>query len=488
MQKWVGMGDEAAEFNRQTAQRPGVEADDFLDLNFVPQWARRPPDAVHASRFRDHDADAGDARGKRGSRDGGERRSFDKRGAGGDVRRPKRDRRDDAANRDALPRPERRDAVERVPSAGRPDDRPDQQGAHTQGADPIPTYLHAQFLPERQAIAELAKRVAATHKAYPLLDLAHFLLSREGLCYVRLDVAQQAEGVSLYHCALCRTVGLDRDAIATHVAEDHVSDYFIEETESVEPPSGVFVCVAICGLSGKLLGPPNHHSYSEAVKAVHAQYYSNMSLDQYRSRIRVSHEAEDVERWKVSCTTRTVYRRKPSEDGEKSEEALSLRDVQRFMQEEVAAQNVKALRRVVLRESEAHAIRDPGVRRVLHRAWQQELQFPIQMALALRAALRSRQLHVFKAGGGKGAHFVTAVKPNALNPDVAVPVIRDALRYLGAHPGCTREEMIRDLLGEVPLDDPRARELLQPISWLTERGHILEFFNGRLAVPRGSGS
>ncbi|MFU8780672.1 MAG: hypothetical protein ACNA71_06565 [Kiritimatiellia bacterium] len=480
------MANEFVEEKDRTAKQSG--SDDFLDLNFVPQWARRPPDAVHAARFRDHDADRSDGRGRRGARDGGgDRRSYGKRGGGDEGRRPKRDRRTDGAERDMAPPARRREEVS-GPSGSRPEDRPSRHDSRPPSREyarePLPTFLHAQFLPERQAVFALRKRVASTHKAYPLLDLAAFLLSREGMCFVRLDITQSEEGRALYQCQICRTVALDRDAIAAHIAQDHVADYFVEETETVPPPAGVFVCVAICGLSGKLLGPPNHHSYAEAVKSVHEQQYAHMSLEQYRSKIRVSHEAADVERWKESCTTRTIYRRKSS-DTEEPGEVLALKDVQQFMADEVVAKNIKSLRRVVLQEAEAHAVQDAVIRRVLHRAWQHELQFPIQVALALRAALRSRDLHVFKAGGGKGMHFVTAVKPHALDPELAIPVIRDALRYLAEHPGCTRAEMIHDLLGEVAEDDPRVKELLQPISWLTERGHIIEFFNGRLAVPRG---
>ena len=485
------MGDVQDDKDGRANHQAAVEVDTFLDLNFVPQWARRPPDTVHAGRFSDRDAGGRDrdSRGGRGGRDapGRDRRSRAPRSGDTDrgarpFAKPKRG----AEGFDKDPRGAPDPRADAVPMhreeavAG----RPGRSESPRYDAAPQPDLVHAQFLPERKAVLELGKRIAGSHKAYPLLDLAGVLLSREGLCYVRLEMTTAAQERTLHQCQLCRTVALDRETLVAHIVDDHLADYFDVETETVDPPSGVFVCVALCGLSGKLLGPPNHHSYTEAVKAVHAEHFGHMDFERYRSRIRTSHDPADVERWKASCTTRTVYRRKVAE-GEEVAESVTLKDAQQFMADEVVDRNIKSLRRVVLREAEAHAVRDPLVRGVLHRAWQREVRFPIQVALALRAALRSRHLHVFKAGGGKGMHFVTGVKPVALNPESAVPTIREALRYLEGHPGCTREEMIHDLVGEdVPPDDPRVKELLQPISWLTERGHIIEFFNGRLAVPR----
>jgi len=469
-----------------------LETDTFLDLNFVPQWARRPPDAVHAARFSDGDSSrrVRPARADRTDRGG--------RDSGGRERRVRPARTGKGESGAAsVGREQRRDPDgARVPSGRSLRSEPQGAARPVAGVSGGPTVhvgaavadgqelLHAQFLPERKAVLGLTKRIAGSHKAYPLLDLAGVVLAREGLCYVRLEVQQEAGARCLFQCQLCRTVALAREDIAMHIVEDHLADYFAIETETVDPPAGVFVCVAICGMSGKLLGPPNHHSYGEAVKAMHAEQFSHMDIEQYRGRIRVSHDPADVERWKAACTTRTVYRRTVVEGEEEPAAPVSHKEAQRFMREEIVPRRIKSLRRVVLREAEAHAVQDPLVRGVLHRAWQREVRFPIQVALALRAALRGQHLHVFKAGGGKGMHFVTGVKPVALDPDTAVPAIREALRYLEEHPGCTREEMLEDLVGHVNAEEPRARELLQPIHWLTERGHIIEFFNGRLAVPR----
>ena len=451
---------------KDQAKNPALDSDVFLDLNFVPQWARRPPGAVHARRYRDADEHE-DRNARRTPRHKGSKSHRDNR----DPRRthPKSPSRQDPST--SHKSGQRSGRISSAPS------RSPRQAPH-----PISDKLHIRFLPERKAISELAKRVNASHKAYPLLDLAGLLLDKEGLCYVRMELNDRAAPeTSFYQCQICNCVALQKEDIEQHITQDHLDHYFDAETETLDPPSGVFTCVAFCGISNQTLGPPNHHSYQEAVKQLHNQQFSHMPLETYRSKIRISHDPEDLEKWKTDSTTRTVYRHK---NAEADAAPLTEREAQRFMQLEVIDKNIKARRRVVLQESEAHAVKDSAIRSALHHAWQRELRFPIHTALALRAALRNRHLHVFKAGTGKGIHFVTAVKPTSIDPNTAIPAIRDTLKYLQAHPGCTREELIHDLLGHDQLEDPEAKELLQPISWLAERGHIIEFFNGRLAVPK----
>jgi hypothetical protein len=476
----IGMG-ETKDNSQGQSRGQSVDADAFLDLNFVPAWARKPPDSVHASRYSDQDRNAkqhGDRRGRRTrdtQRQDGGRRGEGQRGDRETARRP----RDGGKGS-----PDPRNRQDQRPKFSRRDEpRKERQDLATVTSNEDVTALfRAQFFPERKAITELAKRIGAVRKAYPLLDLAHLLMEKEGLCYVRLEAIDPA--VKLFQCKICKLVDRDRASLEKHISTTHLSDYFDSKTETVDPPSGVFVCVAICGLSGELLGPPNHHSYADAVQTLHAERYSHMSIDAYRSKIRTSHAPEDVERWKESCTRKVVYQLKAQPADGEEHQTFSEKEAQRYMHENVVGRSIKEQRSVVLSEPVARSIQDPAIRSILHMAWQKEIRFPIQVALALRAALRHRKLHVFKAGPGKGMHFVTSVKPEALDPETAIPEIRETLRYLAEHPGCTRKEVVHDLLGDLPKDHPDVKARLQPITWLVDKGHIIEFFDGRLAVPR----
>jgi hypothetical protein len=99
----------------------------------------------------------------------------------------------------------------------------------------------------------------------------------------------------------------------------------------------------------------------------------------------------------------------------------------------------------------------------------------------MRAAFRHLHLHTFKAG--KNINFVTAVKPDPIPPDAAVDSIREVLEFLANHPGSTRQQLVEGLRPGAEKDSPEAHEILNPIRWLVEKGHIIEFFNGTLSVP-----
>jgi len=378
------------------------------------------------------------------------------------------------------------------------------------------------FLPEQQALAGLVRQVSGTKRAYPLLDLAALLMSKPGYCFVKLEInPDEAPDLAFFQCKLCRIVAADREQIESHILSDHMGDYFdVEEVEG-DAPSGTFVCVAKCGHSGALLGPPNHHSYAETVRRMHASRFAHLDFNTYKDHIKLSHDPEDVERWKAEAARKVVYRLKSddekeaadaapeavtesaeteegaevpteapvetasegNEDAGETREAMSQVEAERYMRTEVVPKAVARTKRAVISEDVAHNVKDLSVKRALRDEWQRESRFPLRLSFALRAAFKHKHLHVFKAGKGKGVNFVTAVQPTPLDPQAAIPSIHDVLTYLHDHPGCTRPQMVEALRpGEDPESDA-VKELLQPLYWLIDRGHIIEFFNGTLSVP-----
>jgi hypothetical protein len=337
------------------------------------------------------------------------------------------------------------------------------------------------FLPEQQALAGLVRQVSVTKRAYPLVDLAGVLMAKPGLCFVKLEVNPEVPDASLYQCKLCRTVSSDREQIELHILTDHVDDYFeVKEVEG-EAPTGTFVCVAKCGYSGTLLGPPNHHRYAETVKRIHASRFAHLDLNTYKDHIKLSHNPEDVEQWKAEAARSVVYQLK--KDAAEDAEPLTQAEAERYLRDEVLPKSVARTKRAIISEETAHGVKDLSIKRALRDEWQRESKFPLKLSFALRAAFKHKHLYIFKAGKGKGVNFVTAVEPVPLDPEHAIPSIHDVLTYLNDHPGCTRQQMVEALRpGEAPESDA-VKELLQPLHWLTERGHIIEFFNGTLSVP-----
>ncbi|MDA1043584.1 MAG: hypothetical protein O3C57_00010 [Verrucomicrobia bacterium] len=134
----------------------------------------------------------------------------------------------------------------------------------------------------------------------------------------------------------------------------------------------------------------------------------------------------------------------------------------------------------------ARQMEDPQLRELLSDAWRRECRAPRSLAFALRGAFRHRKMHIFRAG--KQVEFITSTVPTPLAPESAIDSISEVLRFLQENPGCTRKLLVEGLRPGASTDETMAREILAPLGWMIERGHIIEFFNGTLSVPKNRAS
>lgn len=434
----------------------------IIDLNFVPGWARRPPDAR---------PEGG------GDRFGGQQR--DERG-------------NDSRRND---RPERR------PSSGarRPEfrNRPRTDFAPPQPA-PAPVderlnSLEVTFLPERRGLTPLAHRLGRSARAYSLFEVAALFLSKPEYYIIKIEAPATLENFAFFQCSDCKAVFLDKEAASTHVFARHFDKFCKKEIKEVEPPKGNFVCIAKCGLSSILLGPPNYHGYNDKVAEVHRSRFTEMPMEAYRKRIETIHDPVVIETWKTEMCKQTSFR---FGENENAVTFTRFTEAEAYFREHCLPGAIKELRGVVLPGVTAHAMDQGPLRNVVEEAWQKESRFPLKLSVTLRLAFRHLGLHTFKAAGG--FTFVTSVAPSAIDPAHAVEGIREILDFIGANPGCTKAEMLAKLVpgavqpaaGEAaPVEpvavvvDPKESELKRQVQWLVEKGHVIEFSDGRMAVP-----
>jgi hypothetical protein len=162
-------------------------------------------------------------------------------------------------------------------------------------------------------------------------------------------------------------------------------------------------------------------------------------------------------------------------------EAMSEEDARHLFRETHLPKMVQHGTRAVVPAEVAKSMEDSPVKRAIREAWFQESRFPLSMSLAMRPAFRHMRLHMFKTN--RKHVFVTAVKPKPLDPGVAVETIRNELTYLHDHPGCTRKELVEALRPDAALESPEVAEVVSNLRWLVEKGHVIEFYDGRLSVP-----
>jgi hypothetical protein len=344
---------------------------------------------------------------------------------------------------------------------------------------PLPP-VDVRFLPDQRQLAALLKKIRLTGRAYPLVKMASLFLSNPTTCDVRIEVRPgTSDDVNIVQCGKCGIVAMERASLLAHIADVHTADYFEKEEQILDPPSGTFVCIARCGLSGVLLGPPNHHSFEAKAREVQRARYPNMPFAEYKDKCEQVHDQDLIEKWKEETRKQTVYRMQSSPEAE----PMTRHDAATYIAEHVAPDLISGGRRRDVNAAVAkEEIKDPGLRAAVNAAWRRESAFPKDLSGALRGACRHGHLYVFRSGRGRQV-FVSATRPVPMDRTHVVELIRDALVFIEGHPNCSRKDLLEALCPGSTPDSPDARNVLSQLSWLIERGHIVEFFDNSLAVP-----
>ncbi len=324
-------------------------------------------------------------------------------------------------------------------------------------------------------LASLVRQIHHSNRAYPLMDLAHLFLSDPRGHMVKLEVQGEAEGFKLYQGKRSKIVATSREVLLHQIIENHLEDFFVKEEIETEPPAGNFPMIG--KVDNLLVGPPNHHSYAVRLEEIHRTHYAGMAFDRFKQRVQTVRDEELIEKWKEEASHQTIYRLIDQLEGKE----FSLVQAEEYVRDHIAETEIEEVIRAVLPSSLARKITDENLIRMVREAWQQESRFPISLSFALRAAFRHLHLYTFKAG--KNINFITAVKPDPIAPEKTVENIRIVLEGLADHPGSTRQQLLDGLRPDADKDSPEAREILDPIRWLVDKGHIIEFFNGTLSVP-----
>lgn len=493
-----------------TVSQAAADNETLLSFEFAPSWARTSPDAHH-ERFRREDR-RDDASHRGPEREFGRDRTSrrEDRGPRRENRPPRRDDRQEPANgADRMPRPAG-GGVERGPSAiiGNPERSPfvrreaPARTAYVPPPEVPPLPLEIRLLPEQKALGAIIRRVQTSHRAYPLRDLARLFLDNPASCLVRIE-SQKDQPLPLFQCKVCGLPALSEEEIRAHVLSTHLEAFFeIAEVEG-EAPAGSFVCVARCGLTGELLGPPNHHSYSVKVQEMLRTRFPNMTLENYRNRIEMVREPEVIEQWREQARKRRLFRVKTVKQAAPQAAPESQADVQAA--ENAASVAVEAasppmerpaaemyfMREILPRQigmawhlltTVEVAIRSPSqrlnaaIRDVLNR----EDHFPASLFFALRGAFRHRSLHLFKVHDARGPDFV-AVSPHVqLDVTHAVAELRQIMTYVAENQTCTRQELLAAMTNG---DETKAAHFATQLNWLVEKAHLIEYYNGVLCVP-----
>jgi len=477
---------------------PDSELD--LDKLFLPAWAQEPSASKYAKY--EGETERPERRGDRDRRGPRPPRRDGPPGPRRDGNRPQGDRRGPPRPEGGTPRPE----GDRGRPFGGP--RPDFRRGDFRERRPLPPPLPEVDLslrPEDKGVESLARQIKMTGRAYPLFDIAQMILQKPERHTVLFSAKKKdAEGKPvqpLFVCALDDTLWLSEDEAVTHALKKHFATFYQAERTATEPPKGKYTFVAQCSLSGVILGPPNHHDYQNLLRKLHAERFSRMPFDEYKSRVRIVRDEEVVKKWVDDQSWKTEYVCLNLPEPLRLD---SMEAVEKHFRETHKENIIKLVDSYALTGAAARSLRSPDLVRLVRSVWEDQRRFPLQIATVLSQQFAGHGLQFFKVN--KTVTHVCVARPHYLDM-TATPVsegVKQIVDYINASPKCTRRQLVEalapspaTLTGETaggespavsPSDNaqptPEQTAVIADLHWLIHQGHVIEFANGILETAK----
>jgi len=414
---------------------------------------------------------------------------------------------------------------------GRRDDRRDERRERPEPPAPLPE-IGVTFLPDENGVESLSRQIKMTGRAYPLFDIARLILQKPERYTVKLAVQKKADGAiaqPLFVCALDETPWLSEDEAVAHVLKTHFATFYQAERTAIEPPKGRYTFVGQCGLSGVILGPPNHHDYQNQLRKLHTERFSRMPFDMFKSRVKIVKDEAVVKKWVEEQSFKTEYT------------VLNVPEPLKLPNLEEVEKHFRAVHKdTIIKSVESHTVagvpsrslRCRELQRLVRNDWDGQCYFPIQLATRLSQMFAGLGLQFFKVN--KTVTHVGVARPLFLDLETT-PVsdgIKRIVQFINANPKCTRKKLIEALAptpvvaqasspvrseqtqgqdarataapaapaaearggstptpnepAAVPVADPTPEQtlVLVDLHWLIHSGAVLEFADGRMDTAK----
>ena len=376
---------------------------------------------------------------------------------------------------------------------------------------PLPQ-LSVAFIPEERGVEQLARQIKVTGRAYPLFQIALLILQKAERYSVQLTAKKKADGTmeKLFSCALDESPWTNEDEAVAHVLKNHFATFYQAERTATEPPKGVYTFVAQCGLSGEILGPPNHHDYQNQLRKLHAEKFSRMPFDMFKARVKIVKDEVVVKKWVEDQSFKTQYN---CLNVPEPLTLATLEEVEKHFRATHKDSIIKPVETLTVAGLPSRSLRDNGLQRLIRQEWEQQKFFPLPIATKLSQQFAHYGLQFFKVN--KTVTHVSVARPTFLDIE-STPVsenIKRIIEYINGNAKCTRKKLIEALAptpkiakavvteipvvptteGEVaaapakpvaPEATPEQTAVIVDLHWLIHQGAVLEFADGRMETAK----
>jgi len=264
--------------------------------------------------------------------------------------------------------------------------------------------------PQDEAFDALVKRLRSSVRTYQLFEIAHLILEKpERYQIVVQNKATKDETPKPLYRTLSESLPFEteEDAI-NHFINNNLETLFDVETTEVEPPKGNFQVVNQCTVTGELLGPPNYHLYQSFLQRHYSTRISNMSFEQFVSKVKAVKEQESIDAWLESMKKGARYTLKERKEDE-PESFESLEAVRLFIAQNRKDEIVASGETVRFAGRSIDQLPKGAIRQSIEGYIGQQKHFPLDTANNIRGRLRRHKFAVYKKGS-KGISYVCAVR------------------------------------------------------------------------------
>jgi hypothetical protein len=435
----------------ETMSSVPVEPVDLLDLKLLPAWVKEPADErIYAY--------AG------GEEDGRQSRPLNR------------------SWRDRAPRP-RKSKMSRESQNGR-----DRRGHDRNHRDRrkvfraiAPPDITIRFLPYSPAFDNVVAQIKSGSVAYSIFALARLFLEKPERYNVRLTTKAESP---VYQLGENGAMSPDRDFLERNAFRFAREDFYKIDTTQSDPIKGNFSNVARCRLSGTLLGPTNHHNYQPQLRSLYEQRFSRrMSFAEYQRQIEIVNDPALIERWKEEARTVTTY---TTLRDETPATFASEAAAERHFRSNYLPGLVRSVEEVTIGGVLSRRLPDRALNRAIEDAWTRETRSPSNMMQELASRFRQASLNVFRHR--RGMLFVSPIRMRAFvhEQGCVSPSVNAILGAVAATPGINRKELAEKLVFDLSTEDAESRKLAlaSDLHWLISEGHVIEFNDGSLDLPR----
>lgn len=475
------------------------ETDLDLEKLFLPAWAQGTSDTNRYAKYTGGEESRRDDRGR-----------ADRRGG------PRPPRREGGGERRDFGGGPRRDAPGRGPSSRdnrggpRRDDRRDDRrsfGDRRETPPPLPE-VTVMLVPDEKGVDSMARQVKMTGRSFPLFDIAFLVIQKPERYSIRFAVKKNAEGQPvqpMFLCALDDTLWLSEDEAIAHVLSRHFATFYQAEKTAAEPPKGVYTFVGQCGMSGVILGPPNHHDYQNQLRKLHAERFARMPFEAYKARVKIVRDEAVVKQWVEEQSWKTEY------------VCLNVPEPLQLPTREQVEKHFRSTHKdTIIKSVPSHVVSGVacrslrgGLGQLVQQLLAEQRRFPMQIATSLSQSFAQQGLQFFKVN--KTVTHVAVARPHFLDMETT-PVsdgVKRIVDFINATPKCNRRKLIEALSpspapapipvvpaaeGEAvatPTATPAAAEptpeqtaLIADLHWLVHQGHVIEFANGQMETAK----